>query len=237
MTRHSFFVERKKGFIAYEFLEPFEEGHVIDRPNRFIVNVRIEGRDRICHLHDPGRLKELIFPGNKIIIREKKGNRTDCSVVAAMEKERYVVIDSRIHSDIASKFLRNDALKEVKIDKHRLDFKVNNTYIEVKGCTLVRNHRAMFPDAPTLRGQKHLELLRELMKDGMEGALVMLVLGNEPECFVPNNETDPVFSNLMLKALSEGMKLKILSFHLSGRKILFDRELRLCKDLDSKERA
>lgn len=59
---------------------------------------------KLCHLHDPGRLKELIYPGNKILVREVNGNKrkTLCQVTAVWNN-LWVVVDSSIHNDTAKK--------------------------------------------------------------------------------------------------------------------------------------
>ncbi|BCU69684.1 hypothetical protein KN1_09810 [Stygiolobus caldivivus] len=149
--------------LVYTF-PPLKEEVVESRPNRFLV---VTKSGRLCHLHDPGRLKELIYRGNKVLIRETQGKRkTSCQVTAAWSGKEWVLTDSSIHNEVARKFLPAGAKAEVKIGKSRVDFMFDNTFVEVKGCTLVKDGKALFPDAPTKRGKRHLEELIELKKEG-----------------------------------------------------------------------
>lgn len=211
--------------IVYEF-PPLEEEIVKERINRFLV-VTVSGRK--CHLHDSGRLKELIYPGNKILVREIKGKnrKTDCQVTAAWDG-LWVITDSSVHSQIAKKFLQG-AKSEVKIGNSRLDFQLGNTYIEVKGCNLVRNGIALFPDAPTERGRKHLEELIKLKERGYNAKLLVLVMRDDARCFLPNAETDKKFAETFYLALSKGVELEVKVFSLVDKRYLvYKGDIGLC---------
>ncbi|MCY0882526.1 MAG: DNA/RNA nuclease SfsA, partial [Acidianus infernus] len=187
--------------LVYEFKEELHEEIVESRLNRFLVQTK---SGKLCHLHDPGRLKELIYPGNKILVRQvEKGKRkTSCQVTAAWDG-RWVITDSSIHNAIARKFLPG-ARQEVKLGKSRIDFFYDNTYVEVKGCTLVNDGVALFPDAPTERGRKHLEELIRAMERGMRAKLLVLVMRDDAVCFSPNAETDRKFAETFYLALTKG---------------------------------
>lgn len=212
--------------IVYDFKVDPIEALVKERLNRFLV---LLGDGRKCHLHDPGRLKELIYPGNKILVRPTKGLKTDCSVTAAWSGKEWVVIDSRIHSDIASKFLPSNAEREVRVGNSRIDFKVGDEYIEVKGCTLVKDGIALFPDAPTRRGTKHLMELINLLKTGKRATLFILVMRSDARCFMPNKETDRDFDRAFWEFLNKGGNVVIKKFKLSGSKVLYVGDIGLCE--------
>jgi sugar fermentation stimulation protein len=187
------FSDPEIGATVLELQSKMFEARVVERINRFLVKVSTPGDEILCHLHDPGRLKELIFRGNAVLIRESQGNKTHYSITAASQDGEWVLTDTRFHSSIAKKFLPENALQEVRVGKHRLDFLSGQTYIEVKGCTLMVDHVAMFPDAPTARGVEHLKLLRNLVNSGYGAELIVLVLRTGARCFLPNKETDPGF--------------------------------------------
>ncbi|MFP3204633.1 MAG: DNA/RNA nuclease SfsA [Metallosphaera yellowstonensis] len=203
------------------------EEKVAGRPNRFVVLT--EG-GRPCHLHDPGRLKELIYPGNRILVRESVGKKTDCSVLAAWNG-LWVVVDSRFHNPIARTFLPDNVEAEVRIGKSRIDFRVKDIYVEVKGCSLVRDGVALFPDAPTTRGEKHLRELIEVMREGFRALLMVLVMRPDAKCFLPNEVTDPKFSRTFWKALDAGMKLRVMTFSLIGKEIFYVQDIGLCQEV------
>lgn len=218
------------GDVVYEFQGPFREVEILDRPNRFLVRVLDGGAVRSCHIHDPGRLPELIRRGARAVVRPTRGAKTDCSITAIEAPNGvWVVADSRIHNDVASLFL-GEAKREVKIGGHRLDFAVGDMYVEVKGCTLVVDGVAMFPDAPTKRGAEHMAILRSLVESGRRGRVLVLVMRPDAECFKPNWRTDPRFSREFSSFLEAGGEAKIYRFKYGGGKVFFDGEIGLCDD-------
>ncbi|MCK5346454.1 MAG: DNA/RNA nuclease SfsA, partial [Candidatus Heimdallarchaeota archaeon] len=146
------------------------EGVMVSRPNRFLAltdihmkNGTIQKNQRV-HVHDPGRLKEILYPGNKLRLqyRSNPKRKTQWDVVAGYFHRRWVLINTQFHRPISELLLRNygkmflqdiqEITPEVTVDHSRLDFVVTDssglrTGIEVKGCTLVQNRVALFPDA------------------------------------------------------------------------------------------
>lgn len=216
------------GSVLFRFSGGLVEGKVIDRPNRFLVNVDINGERVPSHLHDPGRLKELIFPGNSVLVRETRGVKTSHSVTAALDNGEWILTDTRVHSEIASKFLPEDAVREVKVGNHRMDFRRGNTLIEVKGCTLLKGDIATFPDAPTRRGREHLELLRQHKMEGGDSVLMILAFRKNARCFLPNEETDPEFALEFRSAIRHGVGIFIPLLSFEAGSIVFHGETAVC---------
>lgn len=202
---------------------------VVERPNRFVVIAEYNGEEIKCHLHDPGRLKELIFPGNRIKLRRTNGKKTNFSVLAALEGSEWVITDSRFHSEIARKFLPGSAKAEVRVGERRLDFLCEDEYIEVKGATLLVGAQSRFPDAPSVRASHHVNLLTSLRAEGHKSSIIILVMRKGAECFTPNKETDPVFSAALLKAASSGVNVYPLKMHFDGKSMIFDGLIGLCE--------
>lgn len=230
MEKEQFLKSRPLGYVVYTFEEELIEAEVIDRPNRFVVMVHHNSKTRRCHLHDPGRLRELIYPGARVLIRNKNGEKTDCSIVAGHDNGRWIVVDSRIHSEIAAKFMPKGTKSEVRVGKKRLDFNNGRTYIEVKGSTLSLEGISRFPDAPTKRGLEHLRLLRKLKKEGNDSIILVLVLRDDTRCFIPNKETDPEFSKEFYECIGEGIELDVLKFRLEGHSVRYSGTLTLCRN-------
>ncbi|HKJ96918.1 MAG TPA: DNA/RNA nuclease SfsA [Thermoplasmataceae archaeon] len=205
------------------------EAAVVERPNRFVVIANLGGESVKCHLHDPGRLKELIFPGNRIRIRRKPSEKTDYSVVCALDGDEWVLIDSRFHPSIARKFLPDNAVSEVRVGRKRIDFKCENEFIEVKGCTLVDNGTAKFPDAPSLRATEHVRLLTSMKAEGTPASIMFLVMRKNAECFVPNRDTDPEFAEALLRAVGSGVNIVFKKMHLDGKSIIYDGQIQMCQ--------
>ncbi len=214
------------GDAVYEFRETWE-ARVINRPNRFTV----ETDSGPCHLHDPGRLLDLIYPGNKVLVRRSAGGATKCRVTAAWswDSGEWVVVDSGIHSDIASQFLPSGSRREVRVGRHRLDFAFDDAYVEVKGCTLAVGGRALFPDAPTRRGADHMALLARLRGEGWRGIAFILVM-RSANCFAPNWGMDPRFSAAFREAVDSGVEVWVKRFGLRGSELVYWGDIDLCPD-------
>ncbi len=168
------------------------------------------------HIHDPGRLSEILFANNKLLLKyvDKPTRKTKWDVIAGLVDNNYILIHSNYHRKISENILKQGLLlpyekikkikPEAKYQNSRLDFLIttqNNTslWIEVKGCTLVKNSIAMFPDAPTKRGTKHLKSLLELTERGFKCALLILIFNPCAQYFTPNRDTDPEFTELFYK--------------------------------------
>ncbi len=215
------FTDLPIGTAVLDLAFPMEEARVVERPNRFLVIVE-RGDELIkCHLHDPGRLRELIYPGNTVLIREQKGVRTQFSVTAARAGEEWVITDTRFHHPVARRFLPEDVRSEVRVENHRIDFAYGDTYLEVKGGTLVENGIAIFPDAPTSRGREHLKLLQQLKSRGYHAELLVLMFRRDAKGFMPNFRTDPDFSREFYRCLDAGVSVRVLRFGFDGTRVTY----------------
>lgn len=210
-----------KGLSVYSFQEELMEGKVIDRPNRFLVNVMTKDGPLKCHIHDPGRLKELIYPGNRVLYRPTSGIKTSHSITAAYDRGQWIPTDTRIHSTVASRFLPDDSEKEVRIGNHRIDFRHGDTLIEVKGCTMLERNIATFPDAPTKRGREHLKLLGEHARNGHKAIIMVLTFREGAESFQPNEATDPDFAEEFRLALRDGVEYFIPRFSFENASVVY----------------
>jgi len=137
------------------------------------------------------------------------------------------LINSGFHSDIAADLIESGIIKELAgytiqrreftYGKSRIDFLLKNTenykmLLEVKGCTLVEEGIAKFPDAPTVRGKKHLEELTHARDEGFESAVLFLVIREDAVNFTPNTNMDPDFTTAFYKAKKNGVFILIYSF-------------------------
>lgn len=192
-----------------------------ERLNRFLCTVECNGSTTTVHLHDPGRLTELLIPDIPVLIREEKAphRKTDYDMVAVKKDGIWVSCDSRIPNKLVKKALEEHILQlpeyktiipEYTYKESRLDFCLDNTIlIEVKGVTLVRDRVALFPDAPTKRGKRHVETLISALHDGFSSYVLFLVQRPDAYKFLPNAETDPDFANTLQKASKKGVNIRV----------------------------
>ncbi len=200
-----------------------EEATFIERPNRFIAKVlRDNGEEVICHVHDSGRLPELLYKGNRVKIKKATNpeRKTGWDVISAKADGKDILINSAYHRYISETILKNpkispfgevDELKaEVKYGKSRIDFRLikdgKEIWVEIKGVSLSVEKEAQFPDAPSERAQKHLLELMEIIESGHRGAVMLLVL-RESYGFRPRFETDPKFNEIFYRAKEKGLEI------------------------------
>ncbi len=199
----------------------------VERPNRFLglVNIEDEGTNKVekVHVRDPGRLKEILCPGNQVLIRKAKNSnrKTRWDLIAGKVEDKWVLVNSGFHRDIAQTILNDATISpfgeiekcspEQTYGKSRLDFLVikggKNIWVEVKGCTLAIDRRALFPDAPTTRGKRHVEELIKAKGEGHRAALIILVFRDDAICFAPKEDTDPDFAKVFRKAVDSGVEV------------------------------
>lgn len=142
-----------------------EKAIFLSRPNRFIAKVLLNGSEKTVHVKNTGRCKELLVPGCTVWVNksDNSNRKTEYDLISVLKGNRMFNIDSSAPNIVAYDFLKDnfDILRrEVKYKNSRFDLMGEKdgkkTFIEVKGVTLEKNNTALFPDAPTARGTKHL---------------------------------------------------------------------------------
>ncbi len=197
-----------------------------ERPNRFVAHVEVEGRREVVHVKNTGRCRELLLPGTRVYLAPSENplRKTRYDLVS-LEKPRpgraplMVNLDSQAPNQVAAEWLPVSGLfgagacfrREVSWGASRFDFQIqegeSTTFLEVKGVTLEEDGVAMFPDAPTLRGAKHLRELADLRRGG-HGACVLFVVQMEGMAEVrPHDRRDPAFGEALREAAAAGVRL------------------------------
>ena len=204
------------------------KGTFISRPNRFIGEIEYKNQIETAHIHDPGRLKELLIKGIDVLFTYSKG-KLKYYIKAVRAGSEWVLIDSALHSNLAQKSFQfisdfdnvRNIKREVPLGKSRIDFMLDGVPLEVKGCSLVREGVALFPDAPTERGTRHVE---EIIKHN--GIILILILRKARE-FSPNWETDPKFSEKLAEARRKEIKIIPIQISFDGKVIYYHNKIPL----------
>ena len=205
------------------------EGIFIARPNRFVAVVEIDGFPGICHVKNTGRCKELLVPGARVFLcpSDNPIRITKYDLVAVYKGERLINIDSQAPNKAFLEHLQAkryiDGITcikpETRYGSSRFDFYVETgqrkIYIEVKGVTLEENGVALFPDAPTLRGVKHLNELANCVKDGYEAHIIFVIQMRGVRYFSPNDKTHQAFGEALAAADASGVKVVALDCEVS----------------------
>ncbi len=200
------------------------EGRFLERPNRFIARVMIDGKEEIAHVKNTGRCKELLVKNAKIYLEDNSHNpnrKTKYSLISVWKEDMLVNMDSQVPNQVVFDGLKNNEIegykdltlvkKEVTFQKSRYDIYYEKNHIkgfvEVKGVTLENDGIAAFPDAPTERGTKHVLEMIEAKKKGYEGTILFLIQMRRPYIFKPNFLMDPKFSEAISLAKSKGINI------------------------------
>lgn len=190
-------------------------GLFLRRPNRFVIECDVSGRVVQAHLPNPGRLWELLLPGSEVLLSGNAGvgaRATPFTALAVIRDGRPVLLHTQMTNDIAGKLLmarRIPGLEEARIIRRevtlggsRFDFLLERgreeIILEVKSCTLFGRDIAMFPDAITERGKKHLEHLSLLAAGGRTCGVLWVVHTPVVRYFMPDYHTDLAFARTFL---------------------------------------
>lgn len=192
-------------------------GVFIERPNRFIAMVDVNGVVEKCHVKNTGRCKELLIPGAKVLLEHfnSPNRKTAYDLVSVYKGEMLVNIDSQAPNKIALESLEQiigkyDYVKpEYTIGDSRIDIYAESNgkkyLIEVKGVTLETDGHCRFPDAPTERGIKHIRELRKAKAEGYDAYVLFIVQMAGMKVFSPNYQTHLQFGIELEQAVDDGV--------------------------------
>ena len=200
--------------------ENMVSGKFLCRPNRFVAHVQIDGDEQIVHVKNTGRCRELLPEGAQVWCEKNDApnRKTKYDLICVQKGDRLINMDSQAPNAAAGEWLRGGGLpdvhqvrSEVKFANSRFDFAFQKEgkpcFMEVKGVTLENDGICAFPDAPTLRGAKHLRELTQAAQAGY-GAYVLFVIQMENvQCLRPNDATDPEFGEALRQAERAGVRL------------------------------
>lgn len=221
-------------------IEGLREAVFLERINRFACHIEREGRVELCHVPNSGRLRELLISGARAwVIPARPGRKTASTLIMVENRGVPVMIDAHRTNDLLEEGVRagmfdflegaEDIRREVKFNKSRMDMgcRIGDEYqlIEAKCATLVEGETALFPDAPTDRGCRHVEELMKAREAGFGAHLIFIVQHPLAVRFMPNAGMDSRFAGLVARAEEAGVSVKAYGCAISGPKITIYREL------------
>lgn len=197
------------------------KGIFLQRPNRFLARVAVDAKEELCHVKNTGRLGELLLPGAAVWVQkhDNPNRKTRFSLIAVEKDGVCYNIDSQAPNILAREWLASgkafpgsritDIHPEQKYGNSRFDLAFcrdgKRAFMEVKGVTLNQNGTGLFPDAPTLRGVKHVRELIECQKEDYEAYVLFVVKFETAERFMPNVARQPEFAAALLEARNAGV--------------------------------
>lgn len=210
------------------------EGIFHKRINRFIAEVEVEGQVQRVHVKNTGRCKELFISGRKIYLQksDNPNRKTKYSLISIYKDDELINIDSQVPNQVIYDGVLHDQLlgfcptflkREQTYGHSRFDLYYENEgvkgYIEVKGVTLENQGVAMFPDAPTTRGAKHVKELIQGQREGFVNYIVLLIQLKNVTYFRPNWQTDPDFAKALVAAEAAGVAIKCFTSTITANSI------------------
>ena len=206
-----------------KFGEKIVEGMFLERPNRYLARVEIDGKETLAHVPDPGRLPGLLLENRKIMLvyQPSEKRKTDYTLVLVKHGSTWVSVFPAFANSLVSNALIEETLpflngyssfkSEVKAGYSRFDFHLNfskkEVYVEVKSVSLVEDGIGKFPDAPTKRGIKHVQELIEFSEKGYRAAVLFISQRQDTQSITCNDTIDPVFGKWLRKAKNKGVEL------------------------------
>ena len=216
----------------------------ISRPNRFVAEVLIDGRTETVHVKNTGRCREILVPGARVYLtRSDNINRKYKYDLVAVEKNAdngtlLINMDSQAPNSAAGEWVKTCGLfsveakvrREVSFGSSRFDIFVSDgerkAFIEVKGVTLEHGGVALFPDAPTERGVKHIEELINCKNSGFEAYILFVVQMKGVNTFSPNTETHPEFAQALKEAVDKGVEVLVYDCRVTPDSMTIESEVK-----------
>lgn len=217
------------------------EGRFKARLNRFLALVDVDGQEAGVHVANSGRMRELLVPGYRVLLKPQPGPHrktgfdltlVDLGSTLASADARLpnVLVDEALMQGRLSQFAEySDFRREVTFGESRLDFMLESPtgrcYVEAKSVTLVVDGVGLFPDAPTLRGAKHMHSLVKAVEAGHRSAVIFVVQRDDCEAFAPHDEADPEFGVALRESMAAGVEAYAYSCRVT------EEEINLCRSL------
>lgn len=220
---------------------PLIEATLIKRTNRFTALVDLGGGQALAHVPTTSRMGELLFPGARVILsdRMRPDRVTRYDLIMVYHTSGLVSVDARVPNKLMEHEFREFMpmefaglefeRREVALGESRLDFLLTGPsgrcWVEVKSVTLVQDGVALFPDALTTRGARHLEELIHVRQNGDRASVVFVIQREDAGLFAPNSGTDPVFAETLRRAVESGVEAYAYRCRILPSRISIDRRV------------
>ena len=205
-------------------LGELEQARFVDRPNRFAAVVERLGTRVLAHVPNSGRMSELLVPSAKVFITPAAGvskRKTRYDLTLVEHRGWLVSVDSRLPPRLLVEGIERGRVvefegydrvdTEVRLGDSRIDMLLSGAdsrlYVETKSVNKVEDGSALFPDAATARGAKHLRSLLAAVESGHRAAVVFVIQRDDADRLTPDEESDPLFRETLRRAIEGGVEV------------------------------
>ena len=217
------------------------DGRFLVRLNRFAALVEVAGREVMVHVANSGRMRELLVSGQRVLLKPVAGDHRKTRFDLALVDLGFTLAsaDARLPNALVAEALEEGSLpqfrdypklrREVTFGESRLDLMLEGDqgrcYVEAKSVTLVVDGVGLFPDAPTVRGVKHLNSLTQAVAAGHRGAVIFVVQRGDARAFAPHDAADPELGAALRRAVTEGVEAFAYRCRVTEREVKLSDEL------------
>ena len=217
------------------------EGRFLVRLNRFAALVEVASREVMVHVANSGRMRELLVSGHRVLLKPVSGDHRKTRFDLALVDLGFTLAsaDARLPNALVAEALEEGSLpqfrdypklrREVTFGESRLDLMLEGDqgrcYVEAKSVTLVVDGVGLFPDAPTVRGVKHLNSLTQAVAAGHRGAVIFVVQRGDARAFAPHDAADPELGAALRRAVTEGVESFAYRCRVTEREVKLSDEL------------
>lgn len=199
---------------------------ILERKNRFVVEVSMEGEPALAHVNNTGRLTGFLVRGRTGYCLPKREGVTKFKLIAVEDCGKAALIDTSFQMQAFENALNRKLIpwavcrilaRAPKLGSSRLDYLLecglHRMFVEVKSAVLREDFYAMYPDCPSIRGRRHLSEISEYVKKGGKAFIVFIAALPDVKAFKPYEKGDPEIPRLLVKAAEAGVAVKALSMH------------------------
>jgi sugar fermentation stimulation protein A len=225
-----------------EFQEKLIHGTLVKRYKRFLADIKLDNGDEVvAHCTNSGSMKSCLVNGAEVYMSPVNDSKRKTRFTWEMININgtWVGINTGNPNKLAFEAIKNGKIpglekyttvkREVKFRDSRFDVFAENEhekcFVEVKNVTLKEGKYALFPDAVTTRGQKHLKTLVEVKKEGMRAVMLYIVQRIDVEVFGPASEIDPGYAAGLKEAVAEGVEVIAMQAKVTPEKIELTKKL------------
>ena len=212
-------------------------GIFLERPNRFIAHIELDGKEEIAHVKNTGRCKELLTENTTIFVQKNNNpsRKTKYDLIGVLKGDKMINMDSQIPNKVFGQWAENSgffgkitlAKAEKNYGNSRFDYyletETDKIFVEVKGVTLEEDGVVLFPDAPTERGVKHINELCQCVADGYKAYIFFIIQMDNVKYFTPNRKTHPAFADALKTAAEKGVGVYALDCKVGENSIVADK--------------
>ena len=187
------------------------QAHFLERPNRFIAHVELEGETVVCHVKNTGRCRELLVRGATVYLERgtNPARRTAWDLIAVEKGHRLINMDAQAPNRIFAQWIHQQRPEGLHL-------------VEVKGVTLEREGHCLFPDAPTERGVRHLHELMRAVEEGHRATAFFVIQMADVLDFAPNDTTHPAFGEALREAARRGVEIVAYTCRVTPETVTLD---------------